>query len=300
MSLDGLVSGNAALFHDGVDKVFRQNVHFAVRSLYNCIADVGMKGDADVAGKGPGRRGPDEEIKLFLVKMRKLSLVVVHRELHIDRVNRVFVVFNLGLGPGGLVMIAPVDRLQTLVDMAVAVHFPEDADFVRLKAGVHGEVGVFPVTDDAEALEAFHLFIDVLLGIVMAGTAEIRGGHLFVVQLLLLDNGAFNRHAVVVPAGNIGDPAAAHHVAAVDEVLQGLVQGVAHMDVAVGKRRAVMQREERLALVLFQLQVIEIHFFPAFEHLGLAFRQSCAHGKIGFRQIQGGIIVFGHKHSPAG
>ena len=114
------------------------------------------------------------------------------------------------------------------------------------------------------------------------------------VELLLLDDGAFDGHAVVVPAGDVRDIAAAHHVAAVDEVLEGLVQRVAHVDVAVGERRSVVQGEQGLALVLLQLQVIEIHLIPAPEHLGLPLRKTGAHGKIGFRQIQCLIIIFGH------
>ena len=226
--------------------------------------------------------------------MSELALVVIHRELHIDRGDRVFVVFDLRFRQGGLIVGAPVNRLESLVDVAIAVHLSEDAHLIGFEAGVHRIVRMLPVADDTEALEARHLDLGVLLGIVVAGAAEVGGGHFLVVELLLLDDRALNGHSVVVPAGDVGDIAAAHHVAAIDEILQGLVQCMAHVDVAVGEGRAVMEREERLALVLLQLQVVQIHFFPFLEHIRFAFGETGTHREVGFGEVQAGIIILGH------
>jgi len=72
---------------------------------------------------------------------------------------------------------------------------------------------------------------------------------------------------VVVPAGDIGRVVAAHRVGTGDEVLQGLVERVTHVQSAVGERRAIVQGEAGLALVLFEHEVVEVHFLPVLEHL---------------------------------
>ena len=295
MGFNDLVLREAALLHDGADQFFRHDIHFTVRRLDNSVSEIGVERDAEVAGQRPGGCCPDQEEQLFEVQMAEFALVVVHGELHIHGRNRIVMILDFSLGKGGLVVVAPVDRLQALVDMPVLIHLSEDTDFVSLEAFVHGEVGVLPVTNHTKALEAVHLPVDILLGIIMAGAAEVRGGHFLVVQLLLLDDGRFNGHAVVIPAGDIRDIAAAHHIAAVDEILEGFVQRMAHVNVAVGKRRSVVQGEQGLALILLQLLVIKIQLFPVLQHLGLALRKTGPHGKIGLREVQRCIIVFGHE-----
>jgi hypothetical protein len=108
---------------------------------------------------------------------------------------------------------------------------------------------------------------------------------------LLLDDGGLDGHAVVVPAGGVGDFIAGHGFIAADEVLQALVQRVAHVQIAVRERRAVVQNEEGLALVAAEGLVVKIHVVPGFEHARLTCGQTGTHGKSGFRQIYGGIVV---------
>ena len=50
----------------------------------------------------------------------------------------------------------------------------------------------------------------------------------------------------------------AHH-----KVLDGLVEGVSHMEGAVGEGRAVMEGIAGLPLVLFQKLMIEVHFLSS-------------------------------------
>ena len=145
---------------------------------------------------------------------------------------------------------------------------------------------MLPVAEHADALEAFHLDADVLVGKVVAGGAEGRNGHGLVVELVLLDDGALDGHAVVVPAGDIGGVIAPHGIAAVDEVLQGLVQGVAHVQGAVGEGRAVVEGEQRLALVLLQQLVVKVQLLPIAQHLRLPLGQARPHGKAGLGHIQ--------------
>jgi hypothetical protein len=103
----------------------------------------------------------------------QLAQIVVHGELHEHGGDGIVVVFDLGLGQGGLVLGAPVHGLEALVDIALLVHLAEHLDLLGLKAGVHGEVGVLPVADDAHALEAVPLNVDVVLGESVAGGAEL-------------------------------------------------------------------------------------------------------------------------------
>ena len=64
-----------------------------------------------------------------------------------------------------------------------------------------------------------------------------------------------------------------------------------HVDVAVGERRAVVQGEPGLALVLLQHFAIEVHLIPLGEHLRLALGQTAAHREAGFLHVQG-LFVF--------
>ena len=178
--------------------------------------------------------------------------------------------------------------------MAVCVHLAENAHLVCLEALAHGLVGVLPIADDAQTLEAVHLDADVLFGVGFTGRAEVCHAHLLVVELLLLDDGTLDGHTVVIPAGDIGGVVAAHCVATGDEVLDGLIKCVTHVDVAVGERRAVMKIEQGLALVLLEHFVINIELLPVPEHLGLALGKSRSHGELGLGQIQSRVVFLCH------
>ena len=293
--LEHLIAVKAADVHDLLGQGVGHDVHFAVRGLHEVVQLARVECDGKVAGQGPDRRRPDDEEELAVVNVRQLAEVVVHRELHVHGRARIVLILDLRLGEGGLIVRAPVHGLEALVDVAVAVHLAEHAHLFGLKALVHGLVGVLPVAHDAHALEAGHLAVDVFLRIVMARAAEVGDAHGLVVELLLLDDGTLDGHAVVVPAGDVGRVVAAHGVGADDEVLERLVERVAHMDVAVGERRAVVQAEARLAVVLFEHFVVQVHVVPALEHLGLPLGKAGAHGKVCFRQIDRGVeIVLGH------
>ena len=182
-------------------------------------------------------------------------------------------------------MIAPVDGLEALVDVALFVHRAKDLDLFCLKARGHGLIRMLPVGDDAEALEAFHLDIDIVLRKIVARGAELRDGHGLMVQLVLLDDGRFDRHAVVVPAGDIGGIVPAHSRRAVDEVLDALVERVAHVKRAVGERRAVVQREQGLAAVLLEKLVVKVEFFPVLQHIWFAHWKAASHREAGLRHV---------------
>ena len=288
MALDDLIFLDAA----GLHRLFKQRlgdeIALAVCRLDDNIALLRVQGDGEVAGQRPRRRRPDDDVG---VPGLELALRVLQGELDVDGRAGIVLILDLGLGQRRLVLGAPVHGLQALVDIALAVHLAEDLDLLGLKGLVHGLIGMLPVAEDAEAAEAAHLTVDEVLCKGLTGVAELRDRHGLVVELVLLDDGGFNGHAVVVPAGNIGRVIAAHRMGADDEVLERLIERVAHVDIAVGERRAVVQDERGLALVLFEHQAVDVDLVPVLQHARLALRQARAHREVRLRGDDGVLIV---------
>ena len=291
VGLHGLPGVEAAQAHDLLHQGLGHDVALAVWSLDNGVALAGVQGDGQVSRQGPDGGGPDHEEELGRIQVGQLPLIPVHGELHIDGGAGVVLVLDLRLRQGGLVMGAPVHGLQPLVDIPLLVHLAEDLYLLGLKAGVHGQVGVLPVPHNADALEGLHLDAHVVLGELVAGGAELGDAHGLAVELVLLDDGGLNGHPVVVPAGDIGGVVAPHGVGPGDDVLDGLVHGSAHVDAAVGEGRAVVEVEERLALVLFEKLMVDVLGLPAPQHLRLPLGQARPHGKFGLGEIDGLVVV---------
>ncbi len=207
-------------------------------------------------------------------------------------------VFDFGFGEGGLCAVGPLDGLLGLVDGAVFHELGEDAEDVRLVGGIHGEVGVFPVTEDAEALEGGALDIDEAFGELGAAAADFRwletGG--------LFDDFELDGQAVAVPAGDERRVEAGHGLGFHDHVLEELVQGGAHVDVAVGERRAVVEDEIGRTGGFagggdFR---VEAGFFPNRETLRLVLHKIPAHGETCLWQGQRVFVIRGGAHGGRG
>ena len=179
-----------------------------------------MNGDGDVARKRPGRGRPNDEIGLAEVaESRKQALIVVNLELDVDRLTGILSIFDLRFGQCRFVGRAPIHRLQALINIAFFIHFAEDLDFLRFKRRIHGQIRMIPIAEYAKSLEGGHLNADKFLRKEVAGTAKLGNAHLFAVKLILLDNGTFDRHTVVVPTRNIRRVIAGHGFGFVDKVL---------------------------------------------------------------------------------
>ena len=296
MGFQNLIAFDAGNAHDLFRQRFGNDVHFAVFRLDHGVALTGMQADGHVARERPDGGRPDDEAELAVIQMGQLAQIVLHGEFDIDRGAGIVLIFDLGLGKGGFVLRAPVDGLQTLVNIALAVHFAKDLDLLRLKMPVHGAVGMVPVAHDTQTLEACHLPLNKIFGKFFTGIPELGDGHGLMVELVFLDDGRFDGHTVVVPARSIGGVVAPHGIGTDDEILQRLVQGVPHVNIAVGEGRAVMQNERGLALILFQQKGIDIDFVPVFQHTRLTGRQTGTHREVGLRGDDGIFII--HKLPP--
>ena len=99
---------------------------------------------------------------------------------------------------------------------------------------------------------------------------------------------------MAVPARNVGSVIAAHRLVIHDEVFEDLVEGVADMDGAVGIRRAIVQDEGLVVLVLFQHLGVDIDIVPILKALRFVLGQVRAHREVGARQIHGLLVAVGH------
>ncbi len=93
-----------------------------------------------------------------------------------------------------------------MIDRAALHHFSEDAEDVRLVGGIHREVGLLPIAEDAEAAERFPLDIDEAGGELGAAAADFGRFK----ACGLLHDLELDRQSVAVPAGDEGGVEAGH------------------------------------------------------------------------------------------
>ena len=192
-------------------------------------------------------------------------------------------------------MAAPMDGLAAAVDAAVKVELLEDLDVAGFVFGQVRKVGVVPLTANAKTLEALALAVELLGGVFAADLAErcrVDLRHLFFAELLFYL--VLDRQAMAVPTGNVRRIVAAHGLVLNDEILKDLVERMADMDGAVCIRRAIMQDEGRIVLVLFKHLCVNVDVIPVLKALGFVFRQVRTHREVGARQIHGLLVAVGH------
>ncbi len=150
-------------------------------------------------------------------------------------------VFDFGFGESGAVFDAPVDGLQTFIDIAVVEEIDEGLGDDGLVFGRHGEIRIFPAAEDAETFELDAVDVDKLGGIGAAFGADFGDGHGgFALAEFLIDFD-FDGQAVAIPTGDVGGVETGHGFRLDDEIFEDLIEGGAEVDVAVGVGRAVVQ-----------------------------------------------------------
>ena len=283
--------------HNRLDQFLGEHIDIARRHLDQIVFKYRIDRDRKVARQSPGGRGPDHKVYVIQAAGDRgdlAALVIGHVELDIDGRTRLILVFDLRLGKRSLIMRAPVDRLHALVDIALLGHLAENLDLGGLIVVGQRQIRAVPVADDTQALKLSALGVDMLMRKFLALGAELRGGNLAAIHAVSLDRLTLDRQAVSIPAGDIRRLIAKHVARTQNEVLKDLIERMAHVQIAVGIRRAVMQNEERLALVLLHQLMIKVVFFPALQKTRLALGQAGTHGKISFWQIDRIVIILLH------
>jgi hypothetical protein len=155
--------------------------------------------------------------------------------LHLD-------LLHLEIGDGGEELRVPVHKALVLVDEPVAIELDEHLQDGPRQALVHGEALARPIAGGAEPGE---LTPDGALRIRFPGPdalQELRAAEAAAVRLLALHELALDHHlggdAGVIGARLPEHVAAAHALEAAQDVLQGVVESVAHMQGSrhVGRR----------------------------------------------------------------
>ncbi len=240
------------------------------------VVKVRMQSDAQVGRQGPWCGGPDDEV-----------IAIRQSKLHIDRRGGLFFVLHLGFREGGLGPVAPEHGALGTIDEAFFQELGKGAHDVGLIGRREREIGVLPVTENAEALEGLALDVDELAGISLRTRADFSRGEV----LGFLDDFELDGQAVAIPAGDVRGVEAGHGLGLHDEILQHFVQRGAHVDVAIGERRAVMQDELRASGSLLHDALIKATRFPFGQALGLASDEIRLHGEVGLRQADGVFVV---------
>ncbi len=132
---DDLVAFDSACRHCFGCEGFGYDIVIAVGGTENGVTFVGMESNGKVARESPCRCRPYDEIcAVKVADGRKLAaLVIAYLELYIDRCAFVILIFDLGFGKCRFVVGAPVNGLETLVDVAFFEHLAENAHLACLK-----------------------------------------------------------------------------------------------------------------------------------------------------------------------
>jgi hypothetical protein len=96
------------------------------------------------------------------------------------------------------------DGLHALVEVAVGDDAAEGAQLLRFVTRRHGEIGVVPVTENAESLEVGALQCDLLTRVRAAGGAKGLRVELAARSAVRLLDLQLDRQAVTIPPGDVG------------------------------------------------------------------------------------------------
>ena len=288
-----LVVLNMAGIHHALDQLGGHDM-VLLTDLDKGILKGTVQADGLVGGQGPGGGGPDHEVGLIhrdAVLCQYTVGILRNVEADEDGIAVVLAVLDLCLSQSGAAVRAPVHGLQALVDVALLGHLAKNLDLAGLELRLQGQVGVLKVTDNAQTLELVAHNVDMLGGELFADLAQLQLGD---VLLLLAQRGQslqLNGQAVGIKAGHIGSLEALHVLVADDDILDDLVQGGAHVDVAVCIRRAVVQDKLGLAVVVLDQVVVQVVLLPILQHGGLLLGQTGTHLKQSLGQIQGTVVL---------
>ena len=148
---------------------------------------------------------------------------------------------------------------------------------------------MLPVTKDPESTELAPLDVDELACILLGLLADLQGSEA---------RGGFHhaeldRQSVAIPSRNERGLESGHRLRFDDEILEYLVKGGPHMDIAVGKGRPVMQDELRSSLARPLDRRVKPLLLPLGQQFGFTLGETGLHREVGLGE-KDGILVAGH------
>ena len=253
---------------------------------FGCVDQVivkfGVGADGFVGRQGP-RSGRPDHGERWRTQMRQAEslgdlfrMIGMHFESDVDGRGIFVLVLDFRFGQRRAAVQAPVDRLQTLVEVAFFQNLAERTDLVGFGLEGHRQVGVVPLAENAEADEVLLLAFDLLSGKGTGQRADLVAGNVLAVQFFDL---VFNWQAMAVPARNVRRVETGQCLGADDDVLEYLVDRMADVNIAVGVGRAVVQDEQRASLRRFADLLVEFFLLPGRNPLRLALGEIAAHGE---------------------
>ena len=259
---------------------------------YRRVLEIRVQADRQVGGQGPGRGRPDDKISSGRVESRYLILPArLDGKLHVDGRRLVIVVLDFRFRQGGAALGAPVNRLEPLVHHVLFNEPGELADNGGLVGIIHGEVRLVPVGKYPQPFELFFLNFDKFGGVFPAQLADLAFAEILFLLFQFLAHLMLDRQTVAIPSRNKGSVESLHALDLDDKILEHFVQCMAHMDVAVGIRRSVMENILGFTRRRLANPGVEVLSFPLFENLRLLMDEVRPHRKIRHRQVQCFLII---------
>ena len=303
---DNLVAGDATVFAQVLKKVGTDRHLLANRGpcffgsfgdFDDGIFDVVAIRNRTVTRNGPRGRGPDDDGGV----LKDINLGPGDREADMDRFGCMVVIFDFGLGQGGLFNHRPHDRFGAHIERTVHQELAQFAGNRCLCLVIHGDIGIVPVTHHAKAFEFFTLYIKPLLGELAAFLAEFGNRNIVLVLALgtvLFFDLPFDRKAMAVPTRNVDRVLAQHLLRTGDDVFEDFVECMANMQMAVCVGRAIMEDKHFTISRNTANFAVEVLVFPLLEQGGLHLWQTRPHREIGLGQDNGLLVFDTHRDGP--
>ena len=230
------------LFHQG----FGHDVGDALVGLHPAVGFMGVDAQGQVAGQGPGGGGPSQKVQVFFS---------LHGEAH-ERGLFLYILVTLGhfvRGKRGAAAGAVGHDFMALVDQTLVRDGFQAPPFAFDIIVVVGHIGVFHVHPVADPVAHFLPFVQVLphafLALLDEGLDAVLLDLGLAVQAQLLFHFQLYRQAVGIPARFAQHVLPLHGVIPGDQILDGAGLHVADVGLAVGRGRAVEEREGVLRVI---------------------------------------------------
>jgi len=248
-----------------------------------------MQRHSQIGRQRPRRRRPDHKAHRARITQPQQGFGfsrrrLIHREIHIHALRRNIPVFQFGIRQRRFTPDRPVNGLKLLIDNPVAYQFGKDFQNPLLIDRLERQVRIFKIAEDPQRLELRRLQLDIFGCIFLTMFAKVRFAHRPRRIPQLGHHLDFNRQTMTVPARNIRGLKPAHRPVFHHKILEHLINHMAHVNIAVGVWRTIMQHIQRFALPALKNLLINILLIPVFPLLGFTLDQIGLHRKTRLRQ----------------